>query len=144
MKSSTVYLRYLETSTSEDSDCDDLDLEDDMDEEFDSSSDSRSLHDFTPLGLSLLEPRGDFLELELEFEASAKDVLHVVVVRYRDPRGPWLEEWCVESVLQDGDAAELLAEELEDGLRSPSCAVQESPDAVVVRAEVFSLAVSAR
>jgi hypothetical protein len=31
MKSSTVYLRYLETSTSEDSDCDDLDLEDDMD-----------------------------------------------------------------------------------------------------------------
>lgn len=144
MKSSTVYLKYFETSPAEEPDCDDLDLEDDMDEEFDISSDSRSLHDFTPLGLSLLEPRGDFLELELEFEAAARDVLHVVVVRYRDPHGSRLEEWCVEAVLQDGDAAELLAEELEDGVRGSSCAVQEVSDAVVVRAEVFSLTVSAR
>jgi hypothetical protein len=145
MKSSTVYLRYSEISSEEEEpDCDDLDLEDDMDEDFDASSDRRPLHDFTPLGLTLLEPRGDFIELELEFEASPKDILHLVVVRYRDPHGPRLEEWCVEAVLQDGDCAELMAEELEDGVRASACAVERASDAVVVRAEVVSLAVSAR
>jgi len=148
MTSSTVYLKYTEVDLEDEQDScidqDDLDLEDDMDEELDLSMDDRQLSEFTPLGLSMLEPRGDFVELELDFDVSSKDVLHLVVVRFNDPRGRAVDDWCVERVFKDGDDAEQLAEELEDGVKPSLCSRDCAPESVVVRAEVFSLTVSVR
>ena len=149
MISSTVYLRYAQISSDEDlddrsEDDEDLDLGDDIDEDVDLAMTDRLLSEFTPLGLSILEPRGDFVELELDFTVSSRDVLHLVVVRFTDPRGRLDEDWCVERILRDVDDAAQLAEELEDGVCSSSCSQDLAPESVVVRAEVFSLTVSVR
>jgi hypothetical protein len=148
MNSSTVYLRYAAASPDEERDVssydEDFDLEDDVDEDIDIRLEDAVLSEFTPLGLSMLEPRGDFMELELDFTVGSRDVLHLVVVRFNDSRRRSSEDWCVEKVLQDVDEAAQLAEELEDGVRPSSCSMETSPESVVVRAEVFSLTVSVR
>jgi hypothetical protein len=146
MTSSTVYLKYTETDLEDEREgyIDQDDLEDNMDEELDLSVDDRLLSEFTPLGLSMLEPRGDFVELELDFDVSSKDVLHLVVVRFNDPRGRVADDWCVEQVLRDEDEAAQLAEELEDGVKSSFCSEDRASESVVVRAEVFSLTVTVR
>jgi hypothetical protein len=146
MPYTTVYLQYIESRGSSDS-SDDRDDEDeelnDLDD-FGYDEDNRALVEFSPVKLSAKEPRGDSMELELDFEADAGDTLHLVVVRYNNPRTGALEDWCVEKVMMNGDEAEDLVEKLEDGLAPSECQGDSDEESVIVKAEVFSMTLHAR
>ena len=144
MKSRTAYLKYSEITSEPDELDDEADMDGYDDDVDPSDCDSRTSSEFTPLGLCLVEPRGDYLELELDFEAETGETLHVVVAWHSSPRSGRLEDWCVESVLRDEDEAAEAAEALEDGVQDSQCARENSDDAVVTRADVFSLSVTAR
>lgn len=146
MPYTTVYLQYTENRNN-DSNYDEDDLEervideDDIEFDFDESQD-RVFVEFNPIKLSIREPRGDYIEIELDFEAKIGDVLHLVIVRYNNHRSGVLEDWCVERVLQSGDEAEELVENMEDGLSGAECSESKDHDSIVVKSEVFSMAVS--
>lgn len=139
MPYTTVYLQYSEArnddSDAADREDDDIDFDD---YEYDSEED-KVLVEFNPIKLSTREPRGECVELELEFEAEVGETLHLVVVRYNDHRSGLLEDWCVERVFRSGDEAEELVEGLEDGLSGSECADSKHDESVVVKAEVFSM-----
>jgi hypothetical protein len=141
-----VYLQYTENRNT-DSNYDDEDLddrvidEDDPEFDFDESQD-RVFVEFNPIKLSVREPRGEYIEIELDFETKVGDTLHLVVVRYNNHRSGVLEDWCVEKVFQNGDEAEELVENMEDGLSGAECSENKDHDSIVVKSEVFSMAVS--
>jgi hypothetical protein len=140
MPYTTVYLQYSETR-SDDPEYDDSDDERDEDsDDFDyEDGEERCFIEFNPIRLTAKEPRGDSVELELEFEAEVGETLHLVVVRYNNHRSGVLEDWCVEQVFKNGDDAEELVESLEDGLANAECAEDKHGESVVVKAEVFSM-----
>lgn len=142
MPYTTVYLQYSETRS------DDADYRDRDDEEGDpreepdyDESEDRVFVEFNPIKLTAKEPRGECLEIELDFEVEVGDMLHLVIVRYNNHRSGVLEEWCVEKVCKNGDEAEELVESLEDGLTSAECAEDKNSESVVVKSEVFSMQV---
>lgn len=140
MPYTTVYLQYAETRN-DDLEYDDADegtVEDSDDFDYEDDHE-RCFMEFNPLRLTATEPRGDSMELELEFEAEIEETLHLVVVRYNNHRTGVLEDWCVERVFKDGDAAEELVESLEDGLANAECAEDIHGESIVVKAEVFSM-----
>jgi hypothetical protein len=143
MPYTTVYLQYIETRTTqesgEDSDADEFDDEDDFDTADMDSDEDKVVVEFFPIKLTTAEPRGDSLELELDFEAEAGNELHIVVVRFNNYKAGLLEEWCVEKVFQSVDAAEDFVENLEDGWSASECADTDYRDSVIVKAEVFSM-----
>lgn len=141
MPYTTVYLQYSEARNedAEQADQDDEDHELEGDGYEYSSDEDRVLVEFNPIKLSSREPRGESVELELDFEAEVGETLHLVVVRYNDHRNGLLEDWCVEKVLRSGDEAEELVEQLEDGLSGSECADSKQDESVVVKAEVFSM-----
>ena len=146
MPYTTVYLQYSENrSTDGNYDAEDMEDrvvdEDDIEYDFDESQE-RVFVEFNPIKLSVKEPRGDYVELELDFETKVGEVLHLVVVRYNNHRSGVLEDWCVEKVFQSGDEAEEMVENIEDGLSNSECSDSKEHDSIVVKSEVFSMAVS--
>lgn len=135
MPYTTIYLQYAETRSSDDEV--DYDIDDIDEDEFDDSM--KTFVEFSPIKISVNEPRGDFLEIELDFEADIDDTLHLVIVRYNNNRAGVLEDWCLETVLGDGDEAEDFVESLEDGWKASECSETEFADSVLVKAEVFSM-----
>lgn len=135
MPYTTIYLQYVETRNSDD---DEVDYDpDEIDDEFEDSI--KTFVEFSPIKISVSEPRGDFLEVEVDFEVDIDDTLHLVIVRYNNNRAGVLEDWCLETVLKDGDEAEDFVENLEDGWKASDCADAEYSDSVLVKAEVFSM-----
>ena len=145
MPYTTVYLQYTENRNTDGNydpeDDDRIVDEDDIEYDFDESQE-RIFVEFNPIKLSIKEPRGDYIELELDFEVTIGDTLHLVVVRYNNHRSGVLEDWCVEKVFQNGDDAEEMVEGIEDGLSSAECSESKDNDSIVVKSEVFSMAVS--
>lgn len=145
MPYTTVYLQYTENRNTDGNydpeDDDRIVDEDDIEYDFDESQE-RIFVEFNPIKLSIKEPRGDYIELELDFEVRIGDTLHLVVVRYNNHRSGVLEDWCVEKVFQNGDDAEEMVEGIEDGLSSAECSENKDNDSIVVKSEVFSMAVS--
>lgn len=145
MPYTTVYLQYTENRNTDGNydpeDDDRIVDEDDIEYDFDESQE-RIFVEFNPIKLSIKEPRGDYIELELDFEVRIGDTLHLVVVRYNNHRSGVLEDWCVEKVFQNGDDAEEMVENIEDGLSSAECSENKDNDSIVVKSEVFSMAVS--
>lgn len=145
MPYTTVYLQYTENRNTDGNydpeDDDRIVDEDDIEYDFDESQE-RIFVEFNPIKLSIKEPRGDYIELELDFEVRIGDTLHLVVVRYNNHRSGVLEDWCVEKVFQNGDDAEEMVEGIEDGLSSAECSESKDNDSIVVKSEVFSMAVS--
>lgn len=145
MPYTTVYLQYTENRNTDGNydpeDDDRIVDEDDIEYDFDESQE-RIFVEFNPIKLSIKEPRGDYIELELDFEVRVGDTLHLVVVRYNNHRSGVLEDWCVEKVFQNGDDAEEMVEGIEDGLSSAECSESKDNDSIVVKSEVFSMAVS--
>lgn len=137
MPYTTVYLQYAE-SRNEESDFSEIDEEELGADEYE-NSDDRVFVEFTPIKLCAKEPKGEFIELELDFSAKVGDVLHVVVVRYNNYRAGLLEEWCVERVMENGDEAEEFVEGLDDGLSNSECAEDRGQESLIVKAEVFSM-----
>lgn len=138
----TVYLEYDEYRTSDGTHLEDVDIDfdDDLDEIQYGEEDTRTFVEFTPTKLRVKEPLGDnVIELDLDTPAKIGDTLYVLVVRYNNYREGVLEEWCVERVFKEEEAAEELVESLEDGLQASECADSRAKDTVVVRSEVVKL-----
>ena len=139
MSYTTIYLQYKEYRTSNAS-CDGYDDYDDEeidDDEID-SNESNTFVEFTPLKLSVNEPRGKSVELPLDFEANPGDTLHLVIVRYNSSLESVVDDWCVERILQEEEEADDLVERIEDSLVAGECIETIDRNAVVVRAESFS------
>jgi hypothetical protein len=141
MPYTTVYLQYSETRNddAEYEESEDENLDEDIDDYDYDDSEGRCYIEFNPIKLSVKEPRGDSVEIELDFEVDVGDTLHLVVVRYNNHRSGVLEDWCVERVFRNGDEAEELVEGLEDGLANAECAEDKNGESIVVKAEVFSM-----
>ena len=110
MPYTTVYLQYSETRNddAEYEESEDENLDEDIDDYDYDDSEGRCYIEFNPIKLSVKEPRGDSVEIELDFEVDVGDTLHLVVVRYNNHRSGVLEDWCVERVFRNGDEAEEL------------------------------------
>lgn len=141
MPYSNIYLKYVETRT---------ELADDSKEDPDDYDDCFSFDEsgqaieFIPVKLTIEEPKGDFVELELNFEVNKGDLLHLLVVRYNSHRSGVFDDWCVESVHLDLDEAEEKAEAIEDLSARTECAEEKADDPVVLKTEIVSLELKRR
>lgn len=135
-----VYLHYVETRNT-DSDYDEARGNEDFEE--DSYDDSeRTFVEFNPTKLTVKEPtKADYIEVELDFSINIGDTLHLVIVRYNNPRSGTIEDWCVEKAFINADEAEELVESLDDGYSNSACAEDRDNDSLVLKAEVFTLIV---
>jgi phosphodiesterase/alkaline phosphatase D-like protein len=140
MPYTTVYLQYAE-SRNEESDFSDINEEEEEELDVDEyqNFDDKIFVEFVPIKLCAKEPKGEFIELELDFSAKVGDVLHIVVVRYNNYRARLLEEWCIETVMENGDEAEELVEELDGGFSNSECAEDKNHESLIIKAEVFSM-----
>lgn len=140
MSYTTIYLQYKEqriSNASQDG-YDDYDDDDIDDGDGDLEGQSSTFVEFTPVRISVNEPRGKSVELALDFEASLGDTLHIVVVRYNSSQEGVVDDWCVERILQVEDEADDLVERIEDSLVAGECIETIDRNAVVTRAETFS------
>jgi len=145
MPYSNIYLKYVEIRTdltreneSDYSDgCDDRDGYDDDDDYGD--SDAGQVIEFIPVKLTIDEPKGDFIELELDFEVNKDDVLHLIIVRYNSHHNGVFDDWCIESVHLNLEDAEEKAEAIEDLSARTECAEEKADDPVVLKTEVITL-----
>jgi hypothetical protein len=143
MSYTTVYLQYSETRN-EDAEYEDLEessLDEDMEDYNYEDYEGRCYVEFSPIKLSIKQPRENSVEIEIEldFEVNVGDILYVVIVRYNNHRNGVLEDWCVERVFRSGDEAEELVESLEDGFANAECPENKNEESIVVKAEIFSM-----
>jgi hypothetical protein len=146
MPHSNIYLQYKENRIESDEDDSDEIYDRDPDDEFEDAQESiygdisdRVFVEFIPIKLTIEEPRGDSIELELNFEASSGDELHMIVIRFNSYNEGVFDDWCVESVYLTLEEAEERAEAIEELSIAADCADERSDDPVILKAEVFSL-----
>lgn len=146
MPYSNIYLHYVENRIESDEDDSDEIYDRDPDDEFEDAQESvygdmsgRIFVEFVPIKLTIDEPRGESLELELDFEASKGDELHLIVIRFNSYHEGVFDDWCVESVYATLEEAEERAEAIEELSVTADCADERSDDPVILKAEVISL-----
>ena len=146
MPYSSIYLHYVENRITADSDDSDEIYDRDPDDEFEDAQESvygdpadRVFVEFVPVKLTIDEPKGDSLELELDFEASKGDTLHLIVVRFNSYHEGVFDDWCVESVHSSLEDAEDRAEAIEELSISADCADDKFDEPIVLKAEVITL-----
>lgn len=146
MPYSNIYLQYVENrveALEEDSepgydrDPDD-EYDDDVDEDHSFTDIDRVFVEFTPIKLTAEEPRGESLELELDFEVSLGDTLHLILVRFNSYSDGVFDDWCIESVYTNLEEAEDRAEAIEELTSAAECADERANEPIVLKAEVIS------
>lgn len=142
MPYTTVYLHYVETRSdaADYTDSEDATESEDDEDDYDDSSD-RTYVEFTPVALTLKEPRGEHLEVELDFSCDAGSVLHLVLVRYNNPSTGTIDDWCLENTFKTLEEAEELVERIEDGAAGAACTETGRQGSITLKAEVFSFTV---
>jgi len=146
MSYSNIYLQYIENrieALEEDQDIGyDRESDDDFDDDedlYNVSDEDRVFVEFTPIKITIDEPKGESLELEIDFEVSKGDILHLIIIRFNSYSDGLFDEWCVESVHTDLEYAEERAEAIEELATQSECAEERSNDPVVLKAEVVTL-----
>lgn len=146
MPYSNIYLQYVENrieALEEDEDAGyDREPDDEFDDEensYEASDEDRVFVEFTPVKITIDEPKGESIELELDFEASKGDTLHLIIVRFNSYHEGVFDDWCVESVHTDLESAEERAEAIEELSTLSECVEERSNDPVVLKAEVITM-----
>lgn len=146
MPNSSIYLQYLENRIEADEDDSDEIYDRDPDDEFEDAQESvygdisgRVYVEFTPVKLTIDEPRGESVEIELDFDASKGDELHLIVIRFNSYHEGVFDDWCVESVHPTLEEAEDRAEAIEELSIAADCAEDRSDAPVILKAEVISM-----
>lgn len=146
MPYSNIYLHYVENRIESDEDDSDEIYDRDPEDEFEDATETlyRDLADrvfveFVPIKLTIDEPKGDSIELELDFEAAKGDELHLIIIRFNSYHEGVFDDWCVESVYTSLEEAEDRAEAIEELSIAAECADTRVDDPVILKAEVVSL-----
>jgi hypothetical protein len=142
----SVYLQYLENRIEADEDDSDEIYDRDPDDEFEDAQESvygdisgRVYVEFVPIKLSVEEPRGESIEVELDFEPALNDELHLIVIRFNSYYEGVFDDWCVESVCATLEEAEDRAEAVEELSVRAECAEGRAEAPVILKAEVVSM-----
>ena len=146
MPYSNIYLQYIENRIQALEEDEETGYDRDPDDEYDDEEEDgpsldgdRTFVEFTPVKITIEEPKGESIELELDFEASKGDTLHLIIVRFNSYHEGVFDDWCIESVHTDLESAEERAEAIEELSSVTECAEERSTDPVVLKAEVVTL-----
>jgi hypothetical protein len=146
MPHSSIYLQYLENRIEADEDDSDEIYDRDPDDEFEEAQESvygdisgRVYVEFTPVKLTANEPRGESLEVEIDFEPNVGDELHLIIIRFNSYHEGVFDDWCIESVYPTLEEAEDRAEAIEEMSVSADCAEDRADAPVILKAEVISM-----